>query len=331
MRKWSWLVDRTLPVWVSPKTSISSSVGFAHGLGVSRDGPSGFLSAARGPSGRVPDGGSTSEATPGPGICNGRRQGRRGHAMAYITGPHGRLAGWPPIAWESHALQSHHLRRAAVGLPGCRTRRAIPGMPLDLTWVREVRVNRSAVERRAATIPTRRTVKKEWQAAWLLRAVTLMDLTTLQGDDTPGRVRRLCAKARAARCGRTSSTRSASQDLEHHGGGGVRLPRDGRRPRCEALGARGIPVAAVSTGFPGRTQPVRRSASREIRASVEAGAEEIDIVITRAHVLDRRLAGALRRGAAFRAGLRRRAHQGRSSAPASSARCATWRARAWSR
>src|SRR5437870_7374735 len=71
-----------------------------------------------------------------------------------------------------------------------------PGVPLDLDWVRAVRVNRSAVERRAATIPTRRTVKKEWQAAWLLRAVTCVDLTTLQGDDTPGHVLRLCAKAR---------------------------------------------------------------------------------------------------------------------------------------
>ena len=70
-----------------------------------------------------------------------------------------------------------------------------PGMPLDLEWLEEVRINRSAVERRAATLRTRRTVKKEWQAAWLLRAVTLMDLTTLSSDDTPGRVRRLCAKA----------------------------------------------------------------------------------------------------------------------------------------
>src|SRR2546428_5650556 len=71
-----------------------------------------------------------------------------------------------------------------------------PGTPLDLDLVRGLRVNRSAVERRAATIPTRRTVKKEWQAAWLLRAITCMDLTTLQGDDTPGNVLRLCAKAR---------------------------------------------------------------------------------------------------------------------------------------
>src|SRR5512141_3383304 len=71
-----------------------------------------------------------------------------------------------------------------------------PGMPLDLDLVLAQHVNRSAVERRAATIPTRRTVKKEWQAAWLLRAVTCLDLTTLAGDDTPGNVKRLCAKAR---------------------------------------------------------------------------------------------------------------------------------------
>src|SRR5260370_21776515 len=71
-----------------------------------------------------------------------------------------------------------------------------PGLPLDLDWVREVHINRSAVERRAATLTTRRTVKKEWQVAWLLRAITCIDLTTLAGDDTPGNVLRLCAKAR---------------------------------------------------------------------------------------------------------------------------------------
>src|SRR5919202_3261337 len=70
-----------------------------------------------------------------------------------------------------------------------------PGIPLDLEWVRRVRVNRSAVERRAATLVARRTVKKDWQAAWLLRAITCIDLTTLAGDDTPGNVGRLCAKA----------------------------------------------------------------------------------------------------------------------------------------
>ncbi len=71
-----------------------------------------------------------------------------------------------------------------------------PGFPLDLDWVGRVRMNRSALERRAATLPARRTVKKDWQTAWLLKAITLMDLTTLNSDDTPGRVERLCAKAR---------------------------------------------------------------------------------------------------------------------------------------
>ena len=71
-----------------------------------------------------------------------------------------------------------------------------PGMPLDLDWVMAARINRSAVERRTRSLPKRRSVKKEWQAAWLLRAITCIDLTTLSGDDTPGRVKRLCAKAR---------------------------------------------------------------------------------------------------------------------------------------
>src|SRR5215813_8504188 len=72
---------------------------------------------------------------------------------------------------------------------------AKPGVALNVDWVQSVRINKSAVERRAATLTTRRTVKKDWQAAWLLRAITCIDLTTLAGDDTPGNVRRLCAKA----------------------------------------------------------------------------------------------------------------------------------------
>ncbi len=156
------------------------------------------------------------------------------------------------------------------------------GTPLDLGWVREIRVNRSAVERRAATLSTRRTVKQEWQVAWLLRAVTLMDLTTLSGDDTAGRVRRLCAKAR----------RPVREDLL------VALGAEGLPIRVgavcvyhafvptalEALAGSGIPVAAVSTGFPAGLSPME-TRLREIELSVAAGAEEIDIVITRAHVL----------------------------------------------
>jgi deoxyribose-phosphate aldolase len=157
-----------------------------------------------------------------------------------------------------------------------------PGTPLELEWVEEVRVNRSAVERRAATLRTRRTVKKEWQAAWLLRAVTLMDLTTLSGDDTAGRVRRLSAKAR----------RPVRVDLLE-AMGAAQLPirvaavcvyHTFVKVALESLEGSGIPVAAVSTGFPAGLSPFEQRIA-EIRASVAEGAEEIDVVITRAHVL----------------------------------------------
>jgi len=157
-----------------------------------------------------------------------------------------------------------------------------PGMPLDLDWVEAVRVNRSAVERRASTLTTRRTVKKQWQAAWLLRAITLMDLTTLAGDDTPGNVRRLCAKAR----------QPVRPDLLE-GLGASHLPIHTAAVcvyhelvpfAVDALRGSGIPVAAVSTGFPAGLSPFRQRVE-EIHASVDAGADEIDIVITRAHVL----------------------------------------------
>ena len=157
-----------------------------------------------------------------------------------------------------------------------------PGRPLELDWVRDVRVNRSAVERRAATIGTRRTVKKEWQAGWLLRAITLIDLTTLSGDDTPGTVRRLCAKARQpvrddlldALGARHLPIRAAAVCLYH-----ALVPT-----AVEALRGTGIPVAAVSTGFPAGLSPFQQRVD-EIRASVDAGAAEIDVVITRAHAL----------------------------------------------
>ena len=157
-----------------------------------------------------------------------------------------------------------------------------PGTALDLDIVRSLRVNRSAVERRAATIPTRRTVKKEWQAAWLLRAITLMDLTTLAGDDTPGNVRRLCAKA----------AHPVRQDILEELGvadlglttGAVCVYHAMVSTAIEALRGTKIPVAAVSTGFPAGLSPLDERV-REIRASVAAGAREIDIVITRGHVL----------------------------------------------
>jgi deoxyribose-phosphate aldolase len=157
-----------------------------------------------------------------------------------------------------------------------------PGAPLDLDIVRALRVNRSAVERRAATIPTRRTVKKEWQAGWLLRAVSLIDLTTLAGDDTPGNVRRLCAKA--ARPIRQDLVDTLGVDDLHVTVGAVCVYHALVPTAVDALRGTGIPVAAVSTGFPAGLSPLEERV-REIRASVAAGAKEIDIVITRGHVL----------------------------------------------
>jgi deoxyribose-phosphate aldolase len=156
------------------------------------------------------------------------------------------------------------------------------GIALELDWVEEARVNRSAVERRAATLQTRRTVKKEWQAAWLLRAVTLMDLTTLSGDDTPGRVRRLCAKAR--RPVRADLLEAMGAEQLPIRVGAVCVYHAFVETAVEALEGSGIPVAAVSTGFPAGLSPFEQRIA-EIRASVAAGAEEIDVVVTRSHVL----------------------------------------------
>lgn len=157
-----------------------------------------------------------------------------------------------------------------------------PGMPLELDWVRDVRVNLSAVERRAATLGTRRSVKKAWQAAWLLKAVTLIDLTTLAGDDTPGRVRRLCAKARTPV--RKDLVTALGVDPALVRVGAVCVYHEMIETAVKALDGSGIPVAAVSTGFPHGLSPMRQRVE-EIRASVDAGAREIDIVVTRGHVL----------------------------------------------
>ncbi|HRJ34229.1 MAG TPA: deoxyribose-phosphate aldolase [Fimbriimonadaceae bacterium] len=156
------------------------------------------------------------------------------------------------------------------------------GMPLDLDWVRQVRVDRSAVERRAQSLLGRRTVKKQWQAAWLLRAIACMDLTTLAGDDTPGRVQRLCAKARQpVRPEIIHALGAESLGLQV---GAVCVYHEMIEPAVQALAGSGIPVAAVSTGFPAGLSPLATRLA-EIRASVEAGAQEIDIVISRRYVL----------------------------------------------
>jgi len=157
-----------------------------------------------------------------------------------------------------------------------------PGIELDLGWLREVRINRSAVERRTATLPGRRSVKQDWQAAWLLRAISCMDLTTLSGDDTPGTGRRLCAKARHP----VRADLLEALGVSHLGltVGAVCVYHALVPTAVEALEGSGIPVAAVSTGFPAGLNPFEQKIG-EIGASVAAGAEEIDIVISRRHVL----------------------------------------------
>jgi deoxyribose-phosphate aldolase len=171
------------------------------------------------------------------------------------------------------------------------------GIPLNLDWVGEVRVNTSAVERRAQSQVARRTVKKEWQAAWLLRAITCMDLTTLSGDDTDERVRRLCAKGR----------HPIQQELERKLGieelqikvAAICVYHTFVETALHALEGSSVHVAAVSTGFPAGLSPLAERVA-EIRRSVEAGAHEIDVVITRAHVFGGRWQALYDEVAAFK-------------------------------
>jgi deoxyribose-phosphate aldolase len=157
-----------------------------------------------------------------------------------------------------------------------------PGMPLDLDWVAGAHVNRSAVERRVAALPARRSVKKEWQAAWLLRAITCIDLTTLAGDDTPGRVKRLCAKAKQpVRPDMLAALGVTDQKITV---GAVCVYPNRVRDAVEALKGTDIPVASVATGFPDGQTPLPQRIG-EIEQAIEAGAREIDIVISRSHVL----------------------------------------------
>ena len=156
------------------------------------------------------------------------------------------------------------------------------GTALQLDWFENARVNLSAVERRAATLTTRRTVKKEWQAAWLVKAITCIDLTTLAGDDTPGRVQRLCAKARNPL--RRDLVEALGLDHMPTVGAVCVFPTMVAHA-VKALEGSGIPVASVATGFPAGLTPLPLRLE-EIRYAVGEGAKEIDIVVTRAHVLD---------------------------------------------
>ena len=157
------------------------------------------------------------------------------------------------------------------------------GLDLDLDWVLSTQANTSAIERRANNIGTRRSIKKQYQAAWLLKAITLIDLTTLSGDDTERRVERLCAKGK----------KPINENLAHALGvndlaitvGAICVYHEMVKTAVMALKDSNIPVAAVSTGFPAGLSPLNLRI-KEIRESVRAGAAEIDIVISRRHVLN---------------------------------------------
>jgi len=197
----------------------------------------------------------------------------------------GGSSGESPMAFERNQYPGviHDLenRGNAIATLSGRPLLRNSGMPLNLDWVRDVRVNTSAVERRAQSHVARRTVKKEWQAAWLLRAISCMDLTTLSGDDTDERVRRLCAKA----------VHPVQQELEQKLGiedlrikvAAVCVYHTFVETALHAVEGTGVRVAAVSAGFPAGLSPLAERVA-EIRRSVEAGAHEIDVVITRAHV-----------------------------------------------
>lgn len=156
------------------------------------------------------------------------------------------------------------------------------GVPFDAAWFEHARVNLSATQRRVATLAPRRSVKKEWQAAWLLKAISTIDLTSLAGDDTAGRIRRLCAKAR----------RPLRQDLLESLGmaeagltvGAVCVYPTMVPHAVSALAGSGVPVASVASGFPSGLMPMPQRLA-EVRWAVQEGASEIDIVITREHVL----------------------------------------------
>lgn len=166
---------------------------------------------------------------------------------------------------------------ARIGAPARNT-----GTALERDIIANVRANSAAINRRIASLSGRRSVKKQWQAAWLLKAISCIDLTTLAGDDTPGRVRRLCAKAK-------NPIRSEIKTALEMGNrrltvGAVCVYHEMVETAVEALEGSGVPVAAVSTGFPAGLAPMKTRLA-EIEASVAAGADEIDIVISRRHVL----------------------------------------------
>jgi deoxyribose-phosphate aldolase len=182
-----------------------------------------------------------------------------------------------------NAKTEHAVASGAAPLHMSNMRPRNDGTPLKAEWFEAMDVNLSAAERRAATLTTRRTVKKAWQAAWLVRAIEVIDLTTLAGDDTPGRVKRLCAKARHPL--RDDLVEALGLSGRRLTTGAVCVYPTMVPTAVKALEGSGVPVASVATGFPTGLTPLKQRLD-EIRYAVGEGAEEIDIVITRAHVLN---------------------------------------------
>src|ERR1700756_1667295 len=139
------------------------------------------------------------------------------------------------------------------------------GTALRSDWIERVRINTSAVQRRAATLTTRRSVKKEYQAAWLVKALQCIDLTTLAGDDTPGRVHRLALKARRPVRDDIVEALGLADEPPHVGA--VCVYPTMVAPAVKALRGSGIPVASVATGFPTGLMPLPQRLD-EIRYAV---------------------------------------------------------------
>ena len=177
---------------------------------------------------------------------------------------------WPSPTGERHNLPAVVVKAYEIARN--------PGMPLDLSIVNDIHVNTNGVQKRASEFGARRTVKKDYQAAWLLKAITLMDLTTLSGDDTLGKVDRLCAKARNPV--RKDILKAMGMERAGLTTGAVCVYHEHVAEAVFFLKGTNIPVAAVSTGFPHGQSPFQTRLD-EIHASVDAGAKEIDIVITR--------------------------------------------------
>ena len=157
------------------------------------------------------------------------------------------------------------------------------GLPFNTKYFDAININRSAIDRRVSTLSGRRSVKKEFQAAWLLKAISMIDLTTLAGDDTRGNVMRLCEKAKnpvradlLQALGMENANLTTAAVCVYH----TLIPF-----AKEALKGTSIPIAAVSTGFPAGNISLEDKIT-EIKKSVAAGAKEIDIVISRDLVLE---------------------------------------------